>query len=122
MTRQDGLSMKRLLTRTALTRTVLTLAFALCAVCARAQQAPPQTAAASEIEGNGFRLKGLDGKLYDTTRMRGDVLVVSFGATWCVPCTWELVAIEELKVEYTGKPVKFLWVSIEEKERTSDNL
>ena len=120
--------MKRLLTRTVLTRTALTLTFALGAVCARAQTAPPQQppsqtgSATAEVEGNGFRLKGLDGKLYDTTRMRGDVLVVSFGATWCVPCTWELVAIEELKVEYTGKPVKFLWVSIEEKERTSDNL
>lgn len=107
----------------------LSLAFALAAVPdARArQQPPPQRQAArgsqaEEVEGNGFRLKGLDGKFYDTTKMRGDVLVVSFGATWCVPCTWELVAIEELKVEYEGKPVKFLWVSIEDVERTSNNL
>jgi thiol-disulfide isomerase/thioredoxin len=54
--------------------------------------------------------------------MRGDVLVVSFGATWCTPCTWELVAIEELKEEYAGKPVRFLWVSIEAEKQTSDNL
>jgi len=50
------------------------------------------------------------------------VLVVSFGATWCVPCTWELVAIEELKEEYAGRPVRFFWVSIEERERASDNI
>ena len=72
--------------------------------------------------GDGFRLKGLDGKFYDTSEMRGDVLVVSFGATWCVPCTWEQVAVEELKVEYTGKPVRFLWVSIEEIKRVSNNI
>jgi thiol-disulfide isomerase/thioredoxin len=54
--------------------------------------------------------------------MRGQVLVVSFGATWCVPCTWEQVAIEELKVEYAGKPVKFLWVNIEDAKRTSNNI
>ncbi|MCA1633517.1 MAG: redoxin family protein [Acidobacteria bacterium] len=59
----------------------------------------PQTPAAV------IKLKGLDGKVYDTASMRGEVLVVSFGATWCTPCTWELVAIEELKEEYAGKPV-----------------
>jgi thiol-disulfide isomerase/thioredoxin len=54
--------------------------------------------------------------------MRGDVIVVSFGATWCVPCTWELVAIEELKEEYASKPVRFLWVSIEDTRRTTNNI
>ena len=80
----------------------------------KAEPTPPKDA--------GFTLKGLDGKTYESAKLRGEVLVVSFGATWCVPCTWELVAIEELKVEYTGKPVRFFWVSIEEKERTSDNI
>jgi thiol-disulfide isomerase/thioredoxin len=104
-------------------RRLLTLIFMLtltcAAVCAQAQSkdAPAQTA-----EGEGFRLKGLDGKFYDSSTMRGDVLVVSFGATWCVPCTWELVAIEELKVEYAGKPVRFIWVNIEDTKRTSNNI
>jgi peroxiredoxin len=70
----------------------------------------------------GFKLKGLDGKTYDTSVNAKEVWVVSFGATWCTPCTWELVAIEELKVEYEKKPVKFLWVSIEDDKRTSNNL
>jgi thiol-disulfide isomerase/thioredoxin len=105
-------------------RRLLTLVFMLtltcAAVCAQARQqgAPTQAAA----EGEGFRLKGLDGKLYDSSAMRGDVLVVSFGATWCVPCTWELVAIEELKVEYAGKPVRFMWVNIEDTKRTTNNI
>jgi thiol-disulfide isomerase/thioredoxin len=73
-------------------------------------------------KGGGFRLKGLDGKFYDTSEMHGDVLVVSFGATWCVPCTWELVAVEELKEEYAGKPVRFLWVSIDDAKRTTNNI
>lgn len=70
----------------------------------------------------GFKLKGLDGKFYDTSATGGDVWVVSFGATWCTPCTWELVAIEELKDEYAKKAVKFLWVSIEDTKLTSNNL
>jgi thiol-disulfide isomerase/thioredoxin len=102
---------------------VRALIFSLLLAClcpaASAQEGAETQTATKEV---GFRLKGLDGKFYDTSEMRGQVLVVSFGATWCVPCTWEQVAIEELKVEYVGKPVKFLWVSIEDAKRTSNNV
>jgi thiol-disulfide isomerase/thioredoxin len=100
-------------------RTVFTLTFMLAALCAQAQQ---RNAPSTASEDGGFRLKGLDGKFYDTSEMKGDVLVVSFGATWCTPCTWELVAIEELKQEYVGKPVRFLWVTIEDTKRTTNNI
>jgi len=97
-------------------RFIFTLAFMLLALYSA--QAQEKGAA----EGEGFRLKGLDGKFYDTSEMRGDVLVVSFGATWCVPCAWESVAVEELKEEYAGKPVRFLWVSVEDTKRVSNNV
>lgn len=69
-----------------------------------------------------LRLKGLDGKSYDLADMRGEVVMVSFGATWCAPCIWELAAIEELKTEYRDKPVRFLWVSIDDEKQTSNAL
>lgn len=96
---------------------VIALTVLLSCADARAQER-----AAPAAGGEGFRLKGLDGKFYDTSEMKGDVLVVSFGATWCVPCTWEQVAVEELKVEYAGKRVRFLWVSIEDAKRVSNNI
>ncbi|HKS27956.1 MAG TPA: TlpA disulfide reductase family protein [Pyrinomonadaceae bacterium] len=65
-------------------------------------------------------LPGTDGKNYDLTQMRGQVLVVSFGATWCQPCKEELRVLEELKKEYGDRPVKFFWVSIEPSEEASD--
>jgi thiol-disulfide isomerase/thioredoxin len=98
-----------------LTNIIFALTLLLSALCIQAQEKGAPA-------GESFRLKGLDGKFYDTAEMRGDVLVVSFGATWCVPCTWELVAIEELKEEYAGKPVRFIWVSIEETKRTTNNV
>lgn len=69
-----------------------------------------------------FNLKSLDGKTYDLERMRGKVILVSFGATWCVPCAWELAAIEELKDEFKNRPVEFLWVSVETKQEASNAL
>jgi thiol-disulfide isomerase/thioredoxin len=68
-----------------------------------------------------IQLKGADGKLYDIANMRGQVVLVSFGATWCLPCKEELKALEQLKKEYSDKPVKFLWVSIESEEEVSDS-
>src|SRR5215212_9707643 len=110
-------------------RRITTLIFALALACAAVGAQARQSGAATQTkeapaqaDGEGFRLKGLDGKFYDTSQMRGDVVVVSFGATWCVPCTWELVAIEELKVEYKGKPVRFMWVNIEDPKRTTNNI
>jgi thiol-disulfide isomerase/thioredoxin len=66
------------------------------------------------------KLRGADGKTYDLGGMRGSVLLVSFGATWCEPCKEELKALEKLQKEYKDKPVRFLWVSIESEEEVSD--
>lgn len=100
---------------------IITLVLTLSAFCwqATARQKESAPKAPKEV---GFRLKGLDGKLYDTSEMRGQVLVVSFGATWCVPCMWESVAIEELKEEYEGKPVRFLSVNIEDMKRMPNEV
>ena len=68
-----------------------------------------------------FKLQGLDGRVYDLADQRGNVLLVSFGATWCAPCSTELRALEELLAEYQNQPVKFYWVSIERPEEVSDN-
>lgn len=84
-------------------------------LCVRAQQ--QATEAPAEIS---LKLKGVDGKTYDLALMRGSVLLVSFGASWCQPCWAELRALEELKEEFKGKPVKFLWVSIEGEDEISD--
>jgi cytochrome c biogenesis protein CcmG/thiol:disulfide interchange protein DsbE len=70
-----------------------------------------------------FKLEDLDGDLKDLGELRGSVVLISFGATWCAPCEPELRALGEVLKEYTGKPVKFFWVSIESPEQvTNDGL
>ncbi|MCA1626786.1 MAG: TlpA family protein disulfide reductase [Acidobacteria bacterium] len=77
-------------------------------------------------DGNGenaiIKLRGVDGKTYDLAEMRGEVVIISFGATWCKPCEWELAAVEDLKREFQGQPVRFLWVSIEGEEVSDRRL
>ena len=68
-----------------------------------------------------MKLQGLDGRIYDLNDLRGSVVLVSFGATWCAPCSTELRALEELLAEYRGKPVKFYWVSIESPDQVTDS-
>lgn len=67
-----------------------------------------------------IRLHGIDGQTYDIAQMRGNVVLISFGATWCTPCSAELNALEELKREYKDKPIKLFWVSIERQDDVSD--
>jgi peroxiredoxin len=68
-----------------------------------------------------MKLQGLDGRVYDMADQRGNVVLVSFGATWCMPCSTELRALEELLTEYRDKPVKFFWVSIERPEEVTNS-
>ena len=85
----------------------------ICAGIANAQvKAPPADPT--------MKLQGLDGKINDLADLRGNVVLVSFGATWCAPCTTELRALQELLGEYRNKPVKFFWVSIESSEQASN--
>jgi peroxiredoxin len=83
-----------------------------CAITVAQAKAPPVVPT--------MKLQGLDGKVYDLAELRGSVVLVSFGATWCAPCTTELHALEELLAEFRGKPVKFFWVSVERPEEINN--
>ena len=84
----------------------------------RAQQQPAsETPLATEVM---IKLTGVDASTYEVAKMRGEVVILSFGATWCKPCAAELEALEDLKREYSGKPVRFLWASVEEENKVSN--
>jgi thiol-disulfide isomerase/thioredoxin len=97
---------------------LLTATLLLCAFFSGPAQSA--SAVAGPIADQSLRLQGIDGQTYDVAAMRGHVVLVSFGATWCVPCSAELNALEELKLEYKDKPVKFFWVSIESADAISN--
>jgi len=97
--------------------------FACCfALVATLVSVTAQRGLAADDEAVSIKLRGIDGKTYDLAEMRGEVVVVSFGATWCKPCEWELAAVEDLKKEFQDQPVRFLWVSIEGEEVSDQKL
>jgi cytochrome oxidase Cu insertion factor (SCO1/SenC/PrrC family) len=84
-------------------------------------KAQTQTNEKKESLANVFtlKLKDLDDKAFSLKSFEGNVLLISFGATWCFQCVPELQALEELKTEYKDKPVKFVWISVDETYTTN---
>lgn len=58
--------------------------------------------------------KALDGQTRKLSALRGQVVVVNFWATWCGPCQEELPRLAKLAESYSGKPVRFVLISIDE--------
>jgi peroxiredoxin len=67
-----------------------------------------------------FKLQSLDGHVTDLANEKGNVVLISFGATWCAPCSSELRILNEVLGEYKDKPVKFYWISVESPEQITN--
>ena len=59
-----------------------------------------------------FTLKTLDGDSVALQSLHGNVVVLNFWATWCLPCRVEFPAIEKIRSEF-GAAVRFYGVSDE---------
>ena len=58
--------------------------------------------------------KTLDGKSHKLSTLRGQIVVVNFWATWCGPCQEELPRLSQIATSYAGKPVNFVFISIDD--------
>ena len=78
---------------------------------APAAPAPPADTTAEPSLAPDFTLTGLDGTPFTLSEHRGEVVVLNFWATWCVPCLAEMPALEALQREYEGEGVRVVGVS-----------
>jgi thiol-disulfide isomerase/thioredoxin len=60
--------------------------------------------------------KTLDGQTRRLSTFRGQAVVVNFWATWCAPCREELPRLSKIASGYEGKPVHFVFISIDDAE------
>lgn len=65
-----------------------------------------------------FRLPTLDGSELGPPDFAGQVVLVEFWATWCVPCHKQAEVLHELHGEIDGSGVQFLAVDLGEEEAT----
>lgn len=65
-----------------------------------------------------FRLKTVDGRTLGPRDFKGQVVVVDFWATWCLPCHLQARVLEPLHKEYKSKGVQFLAANVGEDEKT----
>jgi len=62
-----------------------------------------------------FVLKDLEGKNYRLSENIGEApIVISFWATWCVPCIEELKQMKRIYKKYSDMGVQFLAISIDD--------
>jgi thiol-disulfide isomerase/thioredoxin len=80
----------------------------LCMVCLF----PVRTADAKGAP--NLTLKDLSGHTQQLSELRGQVVVLSFWATWCTPCREELPRLSALRAEFAGRKVHFVAVSIDD--------
>lgn len=70
---------------------------------------------AADVKGPApaFSLQARDGAKISPAQFKGDVVMINFWATWCVPCRAEMPKLEALYQRYNKLGFKLLAVNVE---------
>jgi peroxiredoxin len=84
-----------------------------------ASLAPAQTSAAGGVD---FSLRSIDGQTITSDSLRGEVVVLAFGASWLPLSKAQLAGVRKLADEYSNRGVVVYWVSTESEDPKSKNF
>jgi peroxiredoxin len=68
-----------------------------------------------------FSLRSIDGQTVTTESLRGEVVVLAFGASWLPLSKTQLQGVRKLADEYSNRNVVVYWVSTESDDSKSKN-
>ena len=69
-----------------------------------------------------FSLPEINGAIFDSESLRGNIVIVDFWATWCPPCRVSLPRLADLAAKYRGRDVKVVLVSVDRSPQTARAL
>ena len=81
----------------------------------KAQAGPLQGGTAPD-----FSITGFDGRSFTLSELRGQVVIINFWASWCLPCREEAAYLEQTWRKYQDKGVVFVgvdWADTEKEAR-----
>ena len=61
-----------------------------------------------------YSTETLDGKRFDLSAEKGNVVLLNVWATWCVPCRYEIPELQKLHDRYVKSGFKVIGVSVDE--------
>jgi peroxiredoxin len=97
----------------------LTAGVALIVVLSLASLGFGQKAAAGPVD---FSLRSIDGQTITSDSLRGEVVVLAFGASWLPLSRTQLQGVKKLADEYSNRGVVVYWVSTESENPRSKNF
>ena len=77
---------------------------------------------AAGIQAPDFTLTALNGMAWNLARMRGDIVLVNFWASWCEPCRQELPQLQQLYERHSDDGLVVVGVSDEDPGKTRQFL
>ena len=69
-----------------------------------------------------FSMKSIDGQTITSDSLRGEVVVLAFGASWLPLSKTQLTGVRKLADEYSDRGVVVYWVSTESEDPKSKNF
>ena len=73
-----------------------------------------------EVKAPSFDLKDIYGKNVSLEDYRGNVVLLDFWATWCLPCTKSIPELVKLQREYESHGLVVLGISLDENPQMGD--
>ena len=67
-----------------------------------------------------FSLRDLSGRMVSLKRLRGQVVVLDFWATWCPPCRMSIPELVKIQEKYRDKGLTILGISLDDPKMVPD--